>query len=81
MNLTEPKSFHREKFAKFSRAQRDAYEQSVMDYIGVREVAVTAREEVKQEMVIEMHLDGIEIERIARIAKIGLDQVKAIVEK
>ncbi len=59
-----------------------------MDYIGVREVAVTAREEGKiegkeegkEEMVIEMHLDGIDIARIAKIAKMSLDRAKAIID-
>jgi 3-dehydroquinate dehydratase len=81
--LKEPifeKAFQTAEFAKFSRAQRDAYEQSVMDYIGVREVAVTAREELRQEMVIEMYLDGIEIERIVKIAKMNIAEVKAIIE-
>jgi predicted transposase/invertase (TIGR01784 family) len=46
--LREPifeRAFQTARVANFSPMQRDAYEQSIMDYIGVREVAVTAKEE------------------------------------
>jgi predicted transposase/invertase (TIGR01784 family) len=50
--LREPifeKAFLTARVANFSAAQRDAYAQSIMDYIGVREVAVTAWEDGREE--------------------------------
>jgi predicted transposase/invertase (TIGR01784 family) len=80
--LKEPifeKAFQTAEFAKFSRAQRDAYEQSVMDYIGVREVAVTAREDRDTEHIIRMHKKGKSVAEISDLLDIPEEQINAIV--
>lgn len=80
--LREPifeKAFHTAELANLSRAQREAYDESVMNYIGVREVAVTAAEDKQRDMIIGMHEDGLEVDRIARIAKLAIEEVERII--
>jgi hypothetical protein len=81
--LKEPifeKAFQTAEFTKFSRAQRDAYEQSVMDDIGVREVAVTAREDRDTEHILRMHKKGKSVAEICDLLDIPEQQVIAIVQ-
>jgi predicted transposase/invertase (TIGR01784 family) len=40
-----------------------------------------AKDEGKAEMIIEMHNDGLSVERIAKIAKISVEKVREIIEK
>lgn len=60
-------------------AFREAYEQSVMDYIGVREVAVTAREKRDAEHVLRMDSKGWLVSEISDPLDIPEEVVKAII--
>jgi predicted transposase/invertase (TIGR01784 family) len=98
--LREPifeKAFQTARVANFTPAQRDAYEQSIMDYIGIREVAVTAKEEGKIEgiiegkiagimerdtqLVIRFHKRGKSAEEISETLDIDILQVQSIIEE
>jgi predicted transposase/invertase (TIGR01784 family) len=81
--LNEPifeKAFHTAELAAFTRAQRDAYEQSVMDYIGVREVAVTAAEEKERHLIREFWKAGAPLEMICTATKMDAGRVKGIID-
>ncbi|MEY3444157.1 MAG: hypothetical protein RLZZ519_2438 [Bacteroidota bacterium] len=92
--LSEPlfkKAFMTAEVANFTRAQRDAYEQSVMDYIGIKEVAATAWEEGKAEgkaegaleekisIVLEMAKEGFTITQISKVTKLEEERINQII--
>lgn len=89
--LREPvfeKAFQTARVANFTAKQRNAYEQSVMDYIGVREVAVTAKEEGREEgreerdieHITRFHKKGKSIAEISELLDISTARVQAIIE-
>jgi predicted transposase/invertase (TIGR01784 family) len=73
-------------------ANKNRWTQTELDaylYAGMREqdargrVAVAeekAREETKAELVIEMHKDGMAVEKIVKIAKISIEKVEQIIQ-
>lgn len=66
------------------RAEYDAYIQRVRRLAGYRETemadAVDLINQGKQEMIIEMFNDGLPIERISKIAKMTVEQIKKIID-
>jgi hypothetical protein len=67
--------------SQMTMAQRDAYEQSVMDYIGVREVAVTAKEDRDEEHILRMDMKGKSVQEISDLLDIPENKVLEILQK
>ena len=73
----------------WSQAELDAYNYSAMreqDDRGRMEKSLLkgiekGKEEAETEFVIEMHKDGLTIDRIAKIAKISVEKVEEIIKK
>jgi predicted transposase/invertase (TIGR01784 family) len=69
----------------WTKEELDAYNNMAMreqDERGrISKAEQVAKDEVKAEMIIEMHNDGLSIERIAKIAKISVEKVREIIEK
>lgn len=64
----------------WTQEELDAYEYAFMREEDERGRLDKARKDEKAELVIEMYNDGLEVERIAKISKLSVEEVKQIVE-
>jgi len=64
----------------WTQEELDAYEYAFMREEDERGRLDKARKDEKVELVIEMYNDGLEVERIAKISKLTIEEVKQIVE-
>jgi len=76
--------FEAAEIARFTSEEKGLYEASLKSYRDLKNVIDTVFDEGKMEgkieMVLEMFVDGLPTARIAKIAKIPLEQVKEIIE-
>jgi len=86
--LNEPifqKAFKTAEIAKFSKEEYDKYQESLLNYIELKGVVDTSKEEGKTEEKIEIAKEMIKenfpIQQIARLTKLSIDRIEKIINE
>lgn len=72
------KAFDVAEVANFTPQQRAEYEQSRMNYLGVKAISDTAKEERSIEMAREMKRDGMNIDKIMKYTGLSKEQINEL---
>lgn len=82
--LNEPifqKAFKTAEIAKFSKEEYAKYQESLLNYIELKGVVDTSKEEGKLEIVKEMIKENFSIEQIARLSKLSVDTIEKLINE
>ena len=82
--LNEPifqKAFKTAGIAKFSKEEYDKYQEGLLNYIELKGVVDTSKEEGKLEILKEMIKENLPIEQIARLSKLPVDTIEKLINE